>query len=352
MNNIYCTLFNVNYLDKGIVLYDSLAQVCKEFKLYVLAMDDKCYDILKDMSKPSLIPIKLDEFENDKLREAKKNRGFGEYCWTCSSSLIKYVLIQLNEPICTYIDADMCFYEDPSVIIQEMLARQADVLVVGHRFNSFEKKEREKISGKYCVEFNTFLNTERAKQLLEIWVNQCLESCNSATGEGSLGDQMYLTNWCRDYGFVVETENLGAGVAPWNIKQYRLVSSEGGHYNLHCKGKDCLLVFYHFENITYLDKHTANINVYESWGIDHNFVKSLYSDYLKRIDCIKDMLQKTYNLEILIKRHPVRTGDNPTIMERIKNVFRNITNIEYVRHYFLSSMPKILNKEHNIMMIK
>lgn len=348
MNNIYCTLFNVNYLDKGIVLYESLLQVCNEFKLYVLAMDDKCYDILKDMSRPSLIPIKLDDFENDKLREAKRNRGFGEYCWTCSSSLIKYVLTQLNEPICTYIDADMCFYKDPSVLIDEMIFYKAEVLVVGHRFNAFEKREREQISGKICVEFNTFLNTQRAKDLLNIWVDQSISSCSSTTGEGSLGDQMYLSNWLNIYDFVSETQNLGAGVAPWNIKQYKMISSSGNKYELYCQRSSCDLIFYHFENIMYIDKHTANINVYESWGIDHKFVEVLYEDYLKRIDKVKDLLKNTYNLEILIKRHPAKKGETISLQERIKNVFRNITNVKYVKHYLLSSIPKMIYRKCNI----
>lgn len=349
MKNVYCTLFNVNYLDKGIVLYESLERVCKDFMLYVLAMDDKCYDVLSDLSKKYLRPIKLSDFENDDLLKAKNNRNFGEYCWTCSSSLIKYVLEQYNEPICTYIDADMCFYNDPSILIDEMISHNAEVLVVGHRFNAFEKEERERISGKYCVEFNTFLNSERAKALLDIWVTQCLESCTSTTGEGSLGDQMYLTNWTRDYDFVWETENLGAGVAPWNIKQYKLKSIENSQYKLWCKGGRYNLVFYHFENIAYLDKQTININVYESWGIDKRFVKSLYSDYLRRINDVKDMLQNNYGLTILIKKHPAHNYEIPGITARLKRVFRNIFNPKYLKHYFLSSLPKhIYSKNNNI----
>ena len=46
----FCTLFDSNYLDKGLVLYESMANVMENFKLYILAMDEKCEDILKDMN--------------------------------------------------------------------------------------------------------------------------------------------------------------------------------------------------------------------------------------------------------------------------------------------------------------
>ena len=50
MNNIFCTLFDVNYLDKGIVLYKSLERVCQTFKLYVFCFDDKTYEVLNQLS--------------------------------------------------------------------------------------------------------------------------------------------------------------------------------------------------------------------------------------------------------------------------------------------------------------
>ena len=45
----FCTLFDSNYLDKGLVLCKSMNNVMPEFKLYILAMDDKCTEILKNL---------------------------------------------------------------------------------------------------------------------------------------------------------------------------------------------------------------------------------------------------------------------------------------------------------------
>lgn len=42
----FCTLFDSNYIDKGIVLQRSMESVIPNYKLYILAMDDRCYEIL------------------------------------------------------------------------------------------------------------------------------------------------------------------------------------------------------------------------------------------------------------------------------------------------------------------
>ena len=63
---IFCTLFDSYYLDKGLVMFESLKNITDDFKLYVIAFDDKCYDILKDYNDEKLIPISLKEFEKDR----------------------------------------------------------------------------------------------------------------------------------------------------------------------------------------------------------------------------------------------------------------------------------------------
>ena len=99
MTTVLCTLYNSLYLDKGLVLYDSLCECAKDFKLYVLCMDDKCYEVLTDLHQEHHIPIRLSDFErgDDSLLKAKANRPAGEYCWTCSSSFIRYILNKYNE---------------------------------------------------------------------------------------------------------------------------------------------------------------------------------------------------------------------------------------------------------------
>ena len=47
----FCTLFDSNYLLKGLSLYESLVKQCKsDFHLYVFLFDDKSYDIMKKLN--------------------------------------------------------------------------------------------------------------------------------------------------------------------------------------------------------------------------------------------------------------------------------------------------------------
>lgn len=323
-----CTLFDHNYLDKGITMYKSLEEVCDGFELYVLAMSDRCYEILIDLNYPHLKPIKLVDFEDEELLRVKPFRKVGEYCWTCSSSLIRYVLMTFNPNCCTYIDADLFFYANPKVLIDEMYSSGASVQVIGHRFDKKFAKQAEHIVGKYCVEFNTFKNDERSLMLLNKWRNQCLEHC-SIDGDGVYwGDQKYQERWCDEYDFVMETKNLGAGVAPWNIRQYRR------HGNLLYNkqyDKTCSLVFYHFENIIYKNLHKADINISGLIRSDLPFVRKLYKSYLQRVNEEKKMLREIYGLDTLLLKHPgVEESDKRLnlflrLKDMVNKIFRTIS---------------------------
>lgn len=344
INYALCTLFDSNYLDKGLVLYKSLERYASDFTLYVLAMNDKCYEVLTDLNYEHLIPIRLADFENEDLLRVKPTRGIGEYCWTCSSSLIKYVLDTYQPDYCSYVDADMAFYADPLVLIEEMQERNASVSIVGHRFNSFEVN-RADIVGTYCVECNTFKNDEKARTLLNIWIGQCLEHC-SIDGDGIYwADQKYMDNWVSDYDYVIETQNLGAGVAPWNIAQYKLIDNSSGSIKLKCKGNNYDLLFYHFENLQYLSLKQVNINVYYYWGIQDKLVALLYDNYLYSIDQKKTFLRENYDIDVVIKSHP-----GVTKVEKHKRNY----NISYkrVKMFLLVGLPVRLFKSKNLISLE
>lgn len=350
MRTVLCTLFDSNYLDKGIVLYNSLEMVSNDFVLYVLAMDNRCFDILNDISKPHLKPIRLSDFENEELRIAKANRSMGEYCWTCSSSLIKYVLDFYKENICTYIDADMLFYSDPKVLIDEMLEQNASVLIVGHRFSKIDIDD-ESIVGKYCVEFNTFKNDVNGLSLLNKWIGQCLETCARMRDGVHYGDQMYLNNWKEDYSFVHETTNLGAGVAPWNISQYRMLDNiTNDKILVSCKKKVYELVFYHFENIMYINNETVNIGTFSKWNQDKLLIYRLYFDYLKRVRTVRESLSDKYGIVFKQRNHPLLADDIGAKI-KIRNIIYRFSSWSGIRYVLANRIPHFLFRKKNLISI-
>lgn len=350
---IFCTLFNVAYLDKAIAMYHSLERVSNEFTLYALAMDDRCYEILADLDFRFLKPIKLSDFEDDDLLKVKSDRTFGEYCWTCSPSLIFYVLHECCEPHCTYIDADLYFFSDPMVLMNEMIQKHASVLIVGHRFNTYNRDLMCRTVGRYCVQYNTFLNDKNARVLLNIWRRQCIVHC-SCDGDGiHWADQKYMDNWTIDYDFVHETINMGAGVAPWNFSQYKLKSINDTGCVIVNKDKiDYFTVFYHFENINYIDAQMVKINVFNSWRIDKELVKAFYNPYLAEVCKIKSMLKERYNVDVLLKKHPAVQCDKRTFAEKLVDRLSYLINREKQRLYIMSILPTKLYKENDIIVIR
>ena len=93
--------------------FESLLATSQQFHLYVVAFDKAALDFLQELSLANMTTISLTEFEDDQLLQIKPTRTAAEYCWTCTSSLILYCLNRYNLDSCTYVDADMYFFDDP-----------------------------------------------------------------------------------------------------------------------------------------------------------------------------------------------------------------------------------------------
>lgn len=347
-----CTLFNSNYLDKGLTMYESIDRYTHDFILYVLCLDDRCYEIITDLNLPRFIPIKLSDYETDELIFAKSNRSFGEYCWTNSACFTDYIMNTYNPEYCAYIDSDLYFYDDVNVVMKEMQERNVSVMITGHRFNWYDRKEMEWRVGKYCVEFNTFKNDENGRFLLATWKRQCIEYCK-CDGDGiHWADQKYMDNWCDDYQYCVETENLGMGIAPWNIAQYKmLIKDEHGPVRVMCRGEEHKTLFYHFQNLSYIDECSANSHTGGYWNIDNSLVYSIYIPYMKHIKNNKNMLRYHYGVEVLLKRHP-------GVEKKEKNkLFKSLTALsvykigQFMSFLLYHRIPHLINKNAEVICI-
>ncbi len=271
----FCTLFDSNYLHYGLCLYRSLKKHCKNFHLYVFAFDDTALDILNKMALPCVTVISLSEFEDLRLLEIKSSRTKGEYCWTCTPSIIRYVLNTFDVPSCTYIDSDLFFFSDPSVLINEMSGKS--VSIIEHRYHA--DYDQTKNSGKYCVQFMTFLNNEEGRFVLEWWRDACIAWCYNRFEDGKFGDQKYLDDWMERFNCVCELQNIGGGVAPWNVKSYALNINSSDCVSIRHGDIDNNLVFYHFHGLKIINRLFVQLTgaVYD---INEPVFKYIYAPYL------------------------------------------------------------------------
>lgn len=273
-----CTLFASNYSAKGLAMYWSLERVCPSFHLYIFAFDDLCAEIFKKINLPHATIITLQEFEDPELLRVKPTRTMGEYCWTCSSSVIKYCIEHYNLDCCTGIDADLYFFSDPTCLIEEL--GEKDVLLTEHRYTP--KYDQTKGAGKYCVQFSTFKNTKKGMDVLNWWRNACLDWCYRMQVNGKFGDQKYLDDWMTRFDCAHELQHLGGGVAPWNMQQYEFRKINGKVYGYEVvTGKKFPLVFFHFHDCKCYVKGIVREFLFTKYDLPTSVKKYIYLPYIK-----------------------------------------------------------------------
>ena len=209
----FCTLFDSNYISKGIAMYMSLQQVESDFVLYVMAMDRKCHDMLTSLGFDKIRVECINDIDDSRLWDAESNRSRAEFCWTCGSYVTDYFLHKYSLPDIVYLDSDLMFFSSPRILYDELESRNASIGLAPHFM-------RSETFGKYCVQFVYFKHDDDGCEALRWWRDECLKWCYNKLEDGRFGDQKYLDSFHLRFRNVVDIENRGCGVAYWNLSDY------------------------------------------------------------------------------------------------------------------------------------
>lgn len=279
----FCTLFDSAYLIRGLAMYESLFHNCPNLHLYLFAFDDKCYETLIKLNLINVTVISLKEFEDARLLEVKPQRSKAEYCWTCTPSVINFVLENYNVDTCTYLDADLYFYASPEFLLNEL--GNNSVIITEHRFTP--KYEWRLKYGKYCVQFVTFKKDVKGMSLLKHWRDDCLNWCFARLEDGKFGDQKYLDEWPESFDGVHILRHLG-GLAPWNIQQYDICVQDSKYLGKEKRsGQGFDAVFYHFHYLKYFANGTIDLGPYE---LSDQVKELVYWPYIRHLEEIKSRI--------------------------------------------------------------
>lgn len=318
------------YLTRGLAMYYSLETQCKDFHLYIFAFDTPTHEALTALNLPKATIISLKDFENEALLSVKPSRTVGEYCWTCTSSTIIYCLDTFGLSSCTYIDADLFFFSDPGLLFEELSADES-VIITEHRYTS--KYDQTAISGKYCVQFVYFKNDERGRKVLDWWNEACLEWCFNRFEDNKFGDQKYLDDWCDRFKGVHELENLGGGVAPWNVQQYSFVTENGRVKGSVNDTKEVFdVVFYHFHNLKYCE---MNAFLLDDYDIGSDALKNLYKPYVIALKHAENLLSALPGVELLHEKKEI-----PRIRKSLRRMFRLHIMGQFKNYYTFKYLTK------------
>jgi hypothetical protein len=279
---IFATLFDKNYLSRGITLYNSIKDNCKCFTFYVLALDEFTNNYLDNANFENLKIINLRELEefDTGLADSKNNRTLIEYYFTISPCLPLYILNKFNaDHVCT-LDADLFFYSTPESIFEKL--DEYSVIITPHKFSN--SLIHLNSYGLYNVSFQIFKNNTVALNCLNIWRNDCLNSCNDVNVIGeNFADQKYLDKWPNllNKELYILNDNI-SGIAPWNVSNYNLKYINNILFSNNEK-----VIFFHFHDFKIFNKYFITDNL-SAFGYKKNNLDKLYKDYfLKNIDIFK-----------------------------------------------------------------
>jgi hypothetical protein len=282
----FCTLFNVNYLAKGLAMYDSLVANCSDFHLYIFAFDNTTYQVLTGKQLACATVIALADFETEALLAVKPERSVAEYCWTSTPLTIKHCLENYQLSHCTYLDADLFFYSDPKVLIDEM--GDNSVLITPHNYHP--KYDVSATAGIYCVQFVTIKATTDGFKVLNWWAQACIKWCFARYEDGKMGDQKYLDSWPYMFDGIYICRNAGAGLAPWNLLNYQYTSTPNTLGDK-IAVDNTALIFSHFHDLKYFSNDSWYLGGYEVPGFVSEFI---YQPYIKTLLKINHELKALY----------------------------------------------------------
>ncbi len=274
----FSTFFDKGYLLRGIALYRSLRRHCNDFRLHVLCLDRETQRVLSLLSFPEveLIPLSALEERDPSLLSVKPQRSTAEYYWTLSPAFNLYLLESMADgEVLTYLDADLYFFSPPEPIHREL--GDGSILVVEHRFDpdrAWAAKER----GTYNAGQFSVRKDVDGIECLRWWRGRCIEWCQRRFDGERFASQMYLDQWPRLFRGVVVMRHRGVGLAPWNLKRYKIRWSNG---QVTLDGDP--LVFFHFHGFRMRSRW-----VYEPVGpgykaVSHLVRRRVFAPYIREL---------------------------------------------------------------------
>lgn len=218
MINGFCIILSKYRLYQGITLYRSLAYNYNSFRVFILCIDEEAFEICNKLQLKNTILVKTDVLQDGRLNVIKMDRRLNEYCWTLKPFFLEYIMNEYDYlDNVVYLDADLCFFNDPTPIFE--CSKNYCALLSEHDF--LEKNSIvEKNCGKYNSGFIVFKKCKTSLDILKWWEEKCIDWCFDGLDEGKFGDQKYLDLMPRLFEGICSITVPGVNIAPWNEGKY------------------------------------------------------------------------------------------------------------------------------------
>lgn len=274
----YCTLFDGNYLSRGLALHRSLQRHAGNFVLHVLCLDAATQRALASLALPSveLIPVEALQDWSPGLREVRGGRSLPEFYFTCKPYLLQYLLERARDvDRLSYLDSDLYFFSDAAQVERECAG--SPVALSPHRFSPGNAHRR--IYGEFNAGWLSVDNGVEARRFVAWWRDRCHEWCRTVVEETRFGDQKYLDRVPELFPGAKILAHPGMNVGPWNLVPGSVARSA---YGATVGGMP--LVFFHFHNVRRMYFGVYDCGLFE-YGIalTPEIREAIYRPYLEEL---------------------------------------------------------------------
>ena len=280
-NSVFCMVVSRTRLIQAIACFLSLYKNMDNFKVYILCVDEKCYEFLKEINSDKIVLVTIAELNREDLLAIKASRKLNQYCWTLKPGFIKHIFT-LDDSInrVTYIDSDLFFYQNPNVIFENQ--PDASVLLSsGEIFLPMYSKEfnqtMQTLTGNFNSGFISFKKDINGLQCVNWWDKMCVDSCTSNPEDNKFGDQKYLDDMPFLFNNVYEITTQGINIGHWNYLKYKFTVS-----NDNVMVNNNKLIFYHFSGFRIISKYDIR-QVHEEDRVNIPFIYQIYKRALGKI---------------------------------------------------------------------
>jgi hypothetical protein len=279
-----CTVSDINYLIKGLTLYESLLEHSKGFILHYLCIDEVSYQKLKKFECESLIVYNVNDLLNEDNQLMKlKNENYRYFCWTLASYFSNY-LMNKNLGDVIYIDSDILFHHDLNIVLEAIGEKEVGIF----RHRQFKTNRPE---GFFNVGVVYFKDSELSRHVLSWWSDAVLFLKYPELS--TCGDQKYLDefpNMCSIDKIFIDGE-IGHG-APWQWQLFDYSDYETNG-NIIWEGRTQKLIFSHFSQFDFReDGYTPSTQHHSYTPLSmyyiNNGLKIIYDDYYNKLKKTKE----------------------------------------------------------------
>jgi hypothetical protein len=291
----------MEYCYQGLVLYNSLARHDKDFKLFIICLDNKMVQFLDNLQYSNLIPIDVCIIEEayKELLAVKQVRNKREYAWTLKPSIILYIFENFD---CTdhilWLDSDMQFLCDPEPLYDEWSGLS---ILLSEQYYTGAYEYLVSGYGKFQAGLIGFKRDENGLECLGWWQERCMEWCSEKADNGRWADQKYLDEFPQRFKGVGVVNNLGINLTPFTI--YRVNTERGKAVIKKPDGlyiDDVRIILYHYYGFRFYAHNEYDLSSY--WMMfDKETIKLIYVPYINECQEAVRKIQDFDTLQFQLK---------------------------------------------------